>query len=679
MSRLFDRSLLPEARFEFVVIADTHYMLDVGDRPLEFESRRKQSARVASALRQVADLEPDFVVHMGDLVQEFPETPDFVRAVDEAVQQLEECGVEVRRVAGNQDVGDKPDPTMPARPVTAASLEAYHNRFGRSWYSFDHQDLHCVVLNSQIMNTQMVEAQTQRAWLEDDLAAHAGARICVFWHLPPYLCDPTEPHLGNYDNLGEPARTWLLELLRTCRAELLFTGHVHFFFCDNIGSTRYRVTPSTSFTRPGFSHVFAGGPPPEQGRDDAPKLGFYLCRVFADRIDLHFVRTRGKLELNPGPARLLTPIPPAAAATTAGLTLIHPLSLQTEVPLAWPSVVRQRVRNDYPLLSCLELGIARIRVPLTDLEDSQQRRRLQVLHREGVCIQAFTLFCADLALEDMQEKHGDLAGNWEVQMPGALCPPPAAADLLKGCRQRVSLAPILTERVAGKQHPRTRIGYRPTELPMLDQQLQECELDIEAALCRIDRDAGAWEAALTLRNLESLKRIGRIDLLFELPGRDETVNALQTAEALFAALLLPHARLYLEPLVDLDRTMDTRGGFLDNLCNPRPAFEVLRCLNAALRPFRGARFEPHALEAPGLRTLRLQSRDVDLALALPEGKKALPAELFAGLEETTDARVYHLAQGRVEQPPINEWAEKEISGPSLLVMPAQALANRHLR
>ena len=318
MSPPFDRSLLPEALFEFVVIADTHYMLDRGDQQLEFESRRRQSARAATALRQVAGLNPDFVVHMGDLVQEYPETPDFVRAVDEAMQRLQDCGVEVRRVAGNQDVGDKPDPTMPARPVTPASLESYHERFGPSWYSFDHRELHCVVLNSQIMNAEMPQAEAQRAWLENDLAAHAGVRLCVFWHLPPYLCEPNEPHLGNYDNLGEPARSWLLELLRAYRAELLFCGHVHFFFCDNPGPTRYRVTPSTSFTRPGFSHLFAGGAPPEQGRDDAPKLGFYLCRVLADRIDLHFVRTRGELELEPGPPRLLTPIPPAAAAAPTG-------------------------------------------------------------------------------------------------------------------------------------------------------------------------------------------------------------------------------------------------------------------------------------------------------------------------------------------------------------------------
>ena len=47
---MFDRSMMAPAEFEFVVLADTHYMLDPGGRALEFESRRKQTARADAAL-----------------------------------------------------------------------------------------------------------------------------------------------------------------------------------------------------------------------------------------------------------------------------------------------------------------------------------------------------------------------------------------------------------------------------------------------------------------------------------------------------------------------------------------------------------------------------------------------------------------------------------------------------
>ena len=89
----FDRSLLPAAQLEFVVIADTHYMIDPGDAPLEFESRRHQSERGRTAWQMVAALEPVFVVHLGDLVQEFPGRPGFERAQQEALEQIDAAGL----------------------------------------------------------------------------------------------------------------------------------------------------------------------------------------------------------------------------------------------------------------------------------------------------------------------------------------------------------------------------------------------------------------------------------------------------------------------------------------------------------------------------------------------------------------------------------------------------------
>ena len=76
----------------------------------------------------------------------------------EARGQLARCGIDPKWVAGNHDVGDKPDPTMPTHPVSQQSLEAYHRDFDRSWYSFDQSDCHFIVLNSQILNTTLPEA-----------------------------------------------------------------------------------------------------------------------------------------------------------------------------------------------------------------------------------------------------------------------------------------------------------------------------------------------------------------------------------------------------------------------------------------------------------------------------------------------------------------------------------------
>ena len=80
----FDLTLLPPAQQQFTILSDTHYMLDGGDAPLEFASRRKQSQRAGAALHLAAQIDSDFTVHLGDLIQEYPDTPDFERALDEA-------------------------------------------------------------------------------------------------------------------------------------------------------------------------------------------------------------------------------------------------------------------------------------------------------------------------------------------------------------------------------------------------------------------------------------------------------------------------------------------------------------------------------------------------------------------------------------------------------------------
>ena len=69
-STLFDLSLLPPAQLQFTILSDTHYMLDPGDASVEFPSRRRQSRRADAALRLAADLDADFAIHLGDLVQE---------------------------------------------------------------------------------------------------------------------------------------------------------------------------------------------------------------------------------------------------------------------------------------------------------------------------------------------------------------------------------------------------------------------------------------------------------------------------------------------------------------------------------------------------------------------------------------------------------------------------------
>ena len=447
----FDKTHLPPAQFECVVIADTHYMIDVGDRPLEFESRRVQTQRAGVALERVAAIETDFVIHMGDFVQEYPETPDFKRAMLEARDQIRACNIDPHYVAGNHDVGDKTDPTMPTHAATAESLAYFHNHFGPSWYSFDRDLCHFIVLNSQILNSKISEADDQWEWFESDLEKHKNQRLFLFFHLPLYLWDDNEPGLGHYDNISQPDRDRLLALIQKYGIELLFAAHVHYPFYDKIGKTRYFIAPSTSFTRPGFGHLYASAPPPEQGRDDTGKLGFYLLRIRADHTDIHFIRTKGKIK-RPARDHLIT-CTSADLSSPIGITLHHPITPIAELPIAYPSAVRQKARNDQHLLACIELGAKFVRFPWRDLCDPFQRTRLEMLCSEGITPIATFLEPRISSLPEHIEANLDFIQNWEIQISDPSLSSDEVCETLNRCAKltELSICPIIPNETRTRQ------------------------------------------------------------------------------------------------------------------------------------------------------------------------------------------------------------------------------------
>ncbi|MEZ4679789.1 MAG: hypothetical protein R2932_36780 [Caldilineaceae bacterium] len=72
---MFDRSLFATGPIEFIVIADTHYMIDPTGQQVEFSSRRRQTARTEHALHLLAGMQQAGkalpVIHMGDIIKSF--------------------------------------------------------------------------------------------------------------------------------------------------------------------------------------------------------------------------------------------------------------------------------------------------------------------------------------------------------------------------------------------------------------------------------------------------------------------------------------------------------------------------------------------------------------------------------------------------------------------------------
>ena len=653
---MFNKSFLPKALFEFVVISDSHYMLDPGGSSLEFGNRRKQSVRREVALRMAAALAPKFMVHNGDMVQEYPDNVEqFYKSMDESLEQMRACDVEPYYVAGNHDVGDKPDPTAPASHVSQEVLDWYHRRFGKSWYSFDQDDCHFVVLNSQIMNGTLPDAAEQVAWVKKDLAEHAKKRLFILLHMPPYLFDETEPSMGHYDNLANPARAWLLDLVRIYKVETLLAGHVHFAFFDRLAETRYAVLASPVFTRPGFSCLFAGLSPPQRGRDDVPKFGFYLMRVRADKTDLHFIRTSGLERLSPNTEeRLITRVSGTLPQSPLGLTLSQPLATVAEIPRAWPAAIREKVRNDYPLLACIEMGVGYVRAPLTDFQDAFQGGRLEILRQEGVKLDAVVIFSEELDILDaMQQVHPRIDGL-EIQIVETLYPSEKCIEVIKVLQESfgvsVTLSPIICrEPTSGKQFPRFRFGYIPQEISALNQFLVGKRVAIDRIICKLDNDQSLCNQIREVAEIMPLSHISNVDFSFEFSVTDDQANANLAAEALFSMATMPESRIYFEPFSDLDRTMDVTHGLLDTLCNPRPASRVLQSLNTIMysQLLKVSKGPLRLKRINGLKALQL-STDVSTYTLLVHEESAegtaINIEAFLKVREGEPLKIYQLSK-----------------------------------
>ncbi|MEX2424918.1 MAG: metallophosphoesterase, partial [Acidimicrobiia bacterium] len=587
---MVDRSQLEPADFEFVVLADTHYVLPEKSNSGEFETRRYQTARIGQAMDLARHLDPTFVLHLGDLVQEFPGTSDFPESLRQAKDQLDAAGITIHHAAGNHDVGDKPDPTTAAPWTTNEFLDYYHEHIAPSWFDFVEGDVHFIVLNTSIMNNTALDAEAEQwQWLEATLEAHPGMRTVVGYHIPAYVMDPAEPSLGHYDNVAEPARSRLLELFDRHGVQFVFQGHSHFAFVNQSPGTRLYVLPSTSTTRPGFCELFSSAAPPAQGHNDADKLGLFLVRVYRDDMRINFLRTQGPAATVPPPGGsreiLLTGTPRELATSQLGVTLRHPLANYADVPITFPSTVRQPVRNDYPLLGLVELGAKSVRIPGSELDDDRLRPRHEILHAEGMATVATFLWEPAPDLVDRISAVASAVGGVEIQVPGDGEPADdvlaSFAALSVAAGAPLSLCQVTLAQIKGVQmHRRQRFGYKPAALRSLDARLTTAGSPVDRAVCHIDERDELWELVEVLGT--GLDTIRHVDVLVEVGLQGLAADSWLAAEALVALAPFEGIRVFVDTLVELDRTMDMRGGLLTRMCNPRPSFRVLQTLNTVV-------------------------------------------------------------------------------------------------
>ena len=232
---------------------------------------------------------PDLVLNSGDVSFDGPTERDdleFARTLHDALP------VACRYLPGNHDIGDNPTAVGPAptQPVTEPSLQAYRATFGEDRWRFDAVGWCFIGLNSLIMNTGLVDEAEQFDWLASQLSDTQGKPVALFLHKPLFLNAPDDPELvaTSIRYVPMPARTRLIEMLRTVDLRLVGSGHVHQRRDFTFAHTRQIWAPSAGFIVPDSRQEVIG----------IKEVGLVEYRFQPDSFEVRHVRAPGQIDID---------------------------------------------------------------------------------------------------------------------------------------------------------------------------------------------------------------------------------------------------------------------------------------------------------------------------------------------------------------------------------------------
>ena len=588
--------------FTFAVVADTHVNEHEERSASPFETNARANGRARYAMAEIAALDPapEFVVHLGDIVHPMPGLPVFGEAARRFKEIAAPLCVPLHLVPGNHDVGDKAVDWMPADIVCSDYVVNYRKTFGPDYYAFDCGLLRGIVINSLLLNSDLPEEAQQRAWLEAELAASRGRRIFAFIHYPPYVLAPDER--STYDNIDQPGRAWLLDLLTRHDVEAMFAGHVHNFWYDVHGETEMYLLPSTAFLRHDYSEFYRVNPGNEFGRGDVAKFGYCVVDVHEEGHVMRLVRTDGRTQA-PGEVYAPRRVPPpanvkAAPFTGVGVELRHPWAEVLEIPSTGgvQEFGRKPARNDYPVMALWEMGARLLKIPDHDITQAFVRERARLMHAVGHRFIATSFGVPRAGFVSALVEAPRILDAIEVNISGVALAREAAR--LAEFREKVS-TPLYWAKLRMHEDARydgqhvshfIKTGLTLPELDAAQAVMESAGVRrlFDGVVVRIDRELDLLATAAALARFAAhsgLAVLGAIKLTDASIARcrdDDLDTARLTAEALLAARLSPKVRYVFDTFMDVDRGYFPRNGFIDRMFNPRPALRTYAALSHLL-------------------------------------------------------------------------------------------------
>ena len=669
MSRDPSATELGRHLFTFAIIADSHMNEHETQSASPYECNKLANARSRRVMAEINRLNPDFTIHLGDMVNPVPHLPSYASAAENFLELFSALNTDLHLVPGNHDIGDKRVDWMPAGCVKEDYVELYRSHFGKDYYSFQHKGCHFVIINAPLINSGLGAETAQRHWLEQDLAGHSDKRIFVNSHYPPYIAERDEN--GGYDNIDEPGRSWLLDLLERHNVEALYSGHVHNFFYNRYVNTDCYVLPSICFVRHDYSELFKIAPGATYGRDDVAKLGYFIVKIYENGHVNHPLRTYGKV-LEPGEAlssdatRLECFHSRETAVAFVGVDLRDSWAGVAELPAsgAVDEFERKRVRNDYSLMAIWEMGIRKLRIPLHELADDTCRRRIRHLRRLGHEFTAYSYGIPQDSLRQALGEHHELLSAWEVVTKRQQLN--TIISTVREMKAEAAQLPIYISKLRGFGDRKMEgshfshfidYGFRAHERDDVGEWLEGegAREAVDGVVFRVPRDGSPWEQIHEIARIADDFEIGvaaHIRFAGENPAvafNNDGHNANRVAESIAAAMSVEKVSVFLDTLLDVDRGYFARTGLLDRRYNPRPGSFVFRYLQAALAGHAAQLSQGRLHTFEGGQLLSMCGAEGFAALMMPDGAMSagnIPADT-SGLSDTGEAQRVDLRTGLV--------------------------------
>lgn len=607
----------------FVVFGDTHITPEDDPRPTSHV--RFALGRTRYLVSLVNQIAPDFAIHLGDVVAPLQGSEMYDKAVERAKELLRPLACPWYLVPGNHDLGDKPMVRTPAPYADSRSVATFETHWGDSYRSFSFRGCRFVLLNAPLLGTQTEAEERMRAWLRRELKASRGARTFVFLHYPIYISDPNED--SHYDNVDDPARSWLLELFEEFDVVAAFSGHAHNFFYNRSGTTDLYVLPAISHVRADFGDLLRADPVEEHGWGDYAKLGFIWVRVYEDRYDIEFVRTYGRTTLDGTAPRLTLEKRPERPAPF-GVFMRHPWASVEEMACVFvDEMVRKEARNQWPTLALWDLGIERLRIPLNDFAKNESRAHARALASRGATFSPFITEFPTQKEQHILNECNDIIDSLELILPTAtLATPGRNFDEIRG---RVDVPIFLSMLETGEgigRGIRIRSGWTEKDFDFLKRLCADRRIldSIDGLAFTIETNVNPWHGIRTTKAIAaSLGLRARCHVSMQDPAGpgSPTETPLwamgRVIETYLASLAHNDVEVYLDTLVSHDRGFRVYHGFVDRRGNPTLCYDVVRQLGSILPRTDGSFTLTPLVTSTGVQAFAAVTEETCLCIILP--------------------------------------------------------------